>query len=173
MPGYITYLDLMYGKDADIIIAQAGEGTLIQDRSTQEHKSIKWIKSMQGTQQGDPIGMTMYACGQRKVLSQTNEFRKRLVAKWKRDHGPNTLAGKAAEDWLVIAYADDLAIVAPPEIAALIYCRYAYLNKLYNNSVFKPAKNQIKQYGFRLSGTRENTSGRIRQHPQPSERYRL
>ena len=78
---------------------------------------------MQGTQQGDPIGMTMYACGQRKVLLYTNEFRKRLVAKWKRDHGPNTIEGKAADDWLVIAYTDDLAIVAPPEIAALIYCR--------------------------------------------------
>ena len=65
----------MYGQDADIIIAQAGEGVLIQDKSTLENRSVKWIKSMQGTQQGDPIGMTMYACGQRKVLLGTIEFK--------------------------------------------------------------------------------------------------
>ena len=114
LPGYIDYLSLMYGQDADIIIAQAGEGIILQDKTTLENKSIRWIKSKQGTQQGDPIGMTMYACGQRKVLQATIDFKNNLVEKWKREHGYNTLKGREADDWLIIAYADDLAIVAPP-----------------------------------------------------------
>jgi len=142
IPGYIKYLHQTYGQDADIIIAQAGEGVPVLDRATSKISRIRWIKSRQGTQQGDPIGMTMYCCGQKKVLRLTIEFTSHLARNWRRQHGPNTLKGKEAQDWLLIAYADDLAICAPPFIAALIYCRYAYLNMLYNSSVFKPSKNK-------------------------------
>ena len=59
-----------------------------------------------------------------------------------------THKGREAKDWLVIAYADSLAVVAPPEIAAIPYCQYAYLNNLYNNPVFKPSKNKAFNMGL-------------------------
>ena len=138
----------MYGQDADIIITQAGEGISVLNKGTSAQNAIRWIKSRQGTQQGDPIDMTMYACVQRKVLQQTIDFMNQLAKKWTRKHGKGTPKGRAAWDRLVIAYADDMAVVAPPEIAALIFCRYAYLNKLYNNSDFKPSKNQAFSMGL-------------------------
>ena len=81
--------------------------------------------------------MTMYACGQKKVLRLAIEFMNHLARKWRRDHGPHTAKGKEANDWQLIAYADDLAVNAPPYVAALLYSRYAYLNKLYNSPIFK------------------------------------
>ena len=89
--------------------------------------------------------MTMYACGKRKVIRSTI-VKNKLVSKWKRDHGHITLTGNEADDWLIIACANDL-VVAPPEIAALMYCRCAYLNKLCNNSIFEPTKNQAFSMG--------------------------
>ena len=102
--GYIEYLSLTDGQDTDIIVAQAGEGIIIQDRATHETKNIRWIKSKHGIQQGDPSGMTMYACGQCKVLRSTIECKNKLVSKWKREHGHNTQRGKEADDWLIIAF---------------------------------------------------------------------
>jgi hypothetical protein len=149
----------MHGQDADIIIAQAGEGISVLNKGTSEKNATRWIKSRQGTQQGDPIGMTMYACGQRKVLQQTIDFMNQLAKKWIREHGKDTPKGRAARDWLVIANADDLAFVGPSEIAALIFCRYAYLNKLYNNSDFKPSKNQA----FSMGLTTDDLTAKLRE----------
>lgn len=102
------------------------------------------------------------------ILAATNEFKNKLVNKWKREHRYNTIKGKEADDWLVIAYAEDLAVVAPPEIAAILYCRYAYLNKIYNNSVFKPAKNQAFSMGMdykEIETQLQTAFDNIRQHP--------
>ena len=96
LPGYINYLHLMYGQDADIIITQAGEGISVLNKGTSAQNAIRWIKSRQGTQQGDPIDMTMYACVQRKVLQQTIDFMNQLAKKWTRKHGKGTPKGRAA-----------------------------------------------------------------------------
>ena len=52
-----------------------------------------------------------------------------------------------ADDWCILAYADDIFIVAPPAIAIMFYMRFKYLMKHKVNAEFNIHKLQILSLG--------------------------
>ena len=74
-------------------------------------------------------------------MRETREYMELLRYKfYPEDTSEHRAQRQRALDWMLAAFADDLTIVAPPEVAVRIYSRYAYLNKVHNSPVFKGAK---------------------------------
>jgi hypothetical protein len=99
-----NYIKTMYGGDAYLRVCRA------KDIDT-------YIKSKEGTQQGDPLGMLMYISGLKPVHRKAIEHMMCLRKIWKKNHR-NKLE---PDNWVILAYADDIFIVAPPEIAVRSY----------------------------------------------------
>ena len=77
-----------------------------------------YIRSQEGTQQGDPLASLMYISGLRPVHHKAIKHMMALQKVWISQHPDRA---SEADGWLILAYADDIFIVAPPEIAAQIY----------------------------------------------------
>lgn len=136
-----------------------------------EDQRLERIKSRQGTQQGDPIGMFQYCCGQTRIMNETREYMELLAQQLYPDNtSEHMLARHHAREWMLAAFVDDLTIVAPPKVAARVYCRYAYLNHLYNKSVFKGAKNVAFSMGLSAEEVKVRLHEKFQalRHPPPT-----
>ena len=113
-PFTFQYLYRMYGEQALLRVVQA------------EKEEDKFIRSAQGAQQGDPLGMLLFCCAMTTVLKSGLDYMEHLKRQWKEDHKGQPDENDC-DDWILVAFADDIFICAPPGIAAKMYMRLNYL----------------------------------------------
>ena len=110
----------------------------------------KFIWSTEGTQQGDPLGMTMFCAGMALIIEGADKYIRVLREEWRR-RKPND---EYADEWLFVVFADDIFICAPPEIAARLYAHIAHIAKTELNLVFKDEKTLFASMGDTTKLTR-------------------
>jgi hypothetical protein len=105
---------------------------------------IKIKYSQEGTQQGDPLASLMYISGLRPVHQLAIRHMAALRHIWISKHPERA---SETDGWLILAYADDIFVVAPPEIAARIYMQLNHEVKTDLDATFNLHKLEVATMG--------------------------
>ena len=128
-PWNFKYAKTFYSEKARLRVVQAPT------------EDDKFIWSSEGTQQGDPLGMTMFCAGMALIIEAAEKYIEVLREEWRAER-PNE-----EPEWLFVVFADDIFICAPPVIAAKLYAHIAYIAKKELNLVFNDEKTRFASMG--------------------------
>jgi hypothetical protein len=136
-PQALPYARMCYEEDADIFLANPANSQR-QNPSTGEMEDLYLERISHAKECSKEI---TWGCFNIVEVKHGSCVKRGFTWNfWRSSYTLTTLQSTCWHDLILAAFADDLTIVVPPEIAARVYCRYAYLNYLYNKSQFSSQK---------------------------------